>query len=127
MVIFDTSLLVDALIGKRKAIEAIESYRNLENGWVAAISKYELLSGKKFSEQRSMEELFDILSVYDFGDKEAKVSAEIYKALKSSGRLIEEADIMIAGTAIANNEKLVTEDAGFNAIRKLGYANIVVV
>lgn len=126
MVIFDTNLLIDALSGQKKAIETIESYKGKESAAITILSKYELLRGKKFSEQLTIDDMLGVLNVYGLGEREVADCAAIYRALKAEGKMIDEFDILIAGIAVANNEKLVTNDAGFKEIRKLGYSNIIV-
>ncbi len=127
MVIFDTNLLIDALSGQKKAIETIESYKGKENAAITILSKYELLKGKKFSEQQTMDDMIGGLNAYGLGEREVGECASIYRALKAKGKLIDEFDILIAGIAVANNEKLVTNDTGFKEIKKLGYSNIIVI
>ncbi len=127
LVIFDTNLLIDALSGEQKATDAIESYKGKESAGITILSKYELLRGKKFLEQHTLDRLFDNLNLYGLGNDEVEISAEIYKALKTKGRLIDEFDVLIAGITIANNEKLVTNDKDFKEIKKLGYNNFVVI
>ena len=127
LVIFDTNLLIDALSGEQKAIDVIESYKGKESAGITILSKYELLKGKKFLEQHTLDKLFDNLNLYGLGNDGIEISAEIYKALKTKGRLIDEFDVLIAGITIANNEKLVTNDKDFKEIKKLGYNNFVVI
>ncbi|WP_375379271.1 PIN domain-containing protein [Ferroplasma sp.] len=43
-------------------------------------------------------------------------SAEIFKMLRSSGNLINENDILIAGIALQNNNKFITLDSDFSKI-----------
>ncbi len=127
MVIFDTNLLIDALVGEQKAIDAIESYKGKESAAITILSKYELLRGRKFTEQHTLDKLIDNLNLYGLGNSEIEVSTEIYRALKIKGKLIDEFDILIAGITVANNEKLVTNDKDFKEIKKLGYNNFVVI
>ncbi|HUC38774.1 MAG TPA: type II toxin-antitoxin system VapC family toxin [Candidatus Acidoferrum sp.] len=127
MVVFDTNLLIDALSGQKDAIETIKSYKGKENAAITIIGEYELLKGKKFSEQQSIDDMLRDLNVYALGEREIEKSAEIYRNLKNEGKLIDEFDILIAGIAIANNEKLVTNDTAFKEIKKLGYHNVIVI
>lgn len=127
MVVFDTNLLIDALSGQKKAIEAIGSYKGKESAAITVLSKYELLRGKKFSEQQTMDAMIGDLNVYGLGEQEVEESVGIYRALKAQGKMIDELDILIAGIAIARKEKLVTNDTGFKEIKKLGYSNIIVI
>ena len=127
MVIFDTNILIDALSGQEKAIKVIESYKGKESAAITILSKYELLRGKKFSEQQTMDDMIGGLNVYGLGEREIGECASIYRVLKAGGKLVDEFDILIAGIAVANNEKLVTNDADFKEIKKLGYSNIIVI
>ncbi len=125
--IFDTTLLIDALSKDQKAINAIESYKGKENAAITILNKYELLRGRKFSEQQTLGKLMDGLNLYGIGNGEIVTSAEIYRALRTKGKLINEFDILIAGITVANNEKLVTNDKDFKEIKKLGYNNFIVI
>lgn len=127
MVILDTNLLIDALAGRKAAVDVIEAYKGTEGASITVFSKYELLRGSKFSEQGMIEDFVDKFNVYGLGDKEIEAAVSIYRKLKSGGRIIDELDIMIAGIAVANSEKLVTNDKDFIAVKRLGYGNIVVV
>ena len=127
MVILDTNILIDALSGEHKAINAIKAYGYTENVAITILNKYELIRGKKFFEQHMLEELLSNLNVYGLNDVEIGISAEIYRNLKERGKLIDEFDILIAGIAIANNEKLVTSDTDFKEIKKIGYNNIDII
>jgi len=126
MVIFDSNLLIDALSGQKKAIETIENYKG-DNAAITVLNKYELLRGKKLSEQQALDAMIGSLNVYSLGDREVEESARIYQAIKAKGKLINEFDILIAGIAVARNEVLVTRDKDFKEIKKLGYSNILVV
>jgi predicted nucleic acid-binding protein len=119
--------LIDALSGDQKAINAIESYKGKENAAITILNKYELLRGRKFSEQQTLGKLMDGLNLYGIGNGEIVTSAEIYRALRTKGKLINEFDILIAGITVANNEKLVTNDKDFKEIKKLGYNNFIVI
>jgi predicted nucleic acid-binding protein len=127
LVIFDTNLLIDALRGEKKAIDSIESYRDKESAAITVLNKYELLRGRKFLEQHTIDKLIDNLNLYGLENGGIEASVEIYRALKTKGRLIDELDIIIAGITVANNEKLVTSDKDFKEIRKLGYNNFIVI
>ena len=108
-------------------LSTIESYKGKESAAITILTKYELLRSKKFSERQTMDAMIGSLNVYGLSDREVEESANIYRALKAKGKLIDEFDILIAGIAVARNEVLVTSDTGFKEIRKLGYPNILVV
>jgi tRNA(fMet)-specific endonuclease VapC len=69
---------------------------------------------------KQLDELTSIINVLPFGIKEAKASAQIRFQLEKQGKVIGPFDILIAGTACANNATLVTHNIKeFNRIKNL--------
>ncbi|MBF0274747.1 MAG: type II toxin-antitoxin system VapC family toxin [Nitrospinae bacterium] len=82
-----------------------------------AIVLYELEYGiaKSSSPQKRQNQLEEITSqieIIPFANKEAKVAAAIRAKLEKKGEVIGPHDILIAGTAVANNKTLVTRNVG---------------
>jgi predicted nucleic acid-binding protein len=119
MVIFDTSLLIDALRGEKVAIDVIKSYKDKEEAAITIINKYELMKGKKFLDDNVIDLFISSLKIYYLGEEEAAEAVTIHKELTKQGKMINELDIFIAGTAIANNELLVAMDRDFGNIKGL--------
>jgi len=58
----------------------------------------------------TFEEFADLFSVLPLDTKALDISADIYQNLRRQGTPLEDADILIAGTAIANDAVLVTHN-----------------
>ncbi|MGH7885144.1 MAG: type II toxin-antitoxin system VapC family toxin [Thermodesulfobacteriota bacterium] len=92
---------------------------------IPSIVLYELYVGIGKSQTplkliKQIEELISIVSIVTFTDKEAKFSASIRVELEREGNSIGPIDILIAGTALANNSILVTHNINeFQRIPKL--------
>jgi len=122
MVVFDTSLLIDAARGKKYVLDLLDSYER-ERIATTVITEYELLRGGTNQNLEFILELLDRFEVLDFGEEAVKESVKAYKSLKAKGKMINELDFLIAGIAAANNETLVTRDKDF---LKLESSKIVV-
>ncbi len=113
MVVFDTSLMVDASRKRKYALDLIESYSGKEQIATTIITKYEMLRGAPEQYIDFVSELLKRFLVLDFGNDALDETVKVYKNLKEKGKLINELDIMIAGIAEANNETLITKDKDF--------------
>jgi predicted nucleic acid-binding protein len=71
------------------------------------------------SEKEVSEEIMSRFVIYQTSSAAALKSANIYKALKSGGKMINELDILIAGICEANDELLITFDNDFKRIADL--------
>jgi predicted nucleic acid-binding protein len=61
-------------------------------------------------------ELLGSFNVLYLNDVSISIAADIYKDLESKGKLIDDADILIASMAIASNNILITFDNDFRHI-----------
>ena len=113
MVIFDTSVLVDAIKKKKTARALIESYNGKELIATTTINKYEVLRGVTEKDERLVSEWLDQFVIYDFEDSALKEAVAIYKGLIAKGKIVSEFDVLIAGISAANDETLVTSDKDF--------------
>ncbi len=116
MVVFDTDVLIDAMNGKRKALDIIGRHQG-EKAALTIFNKYELLNGRRFVSRPAIEEFVNDMIVYDAGTKEIEAASDIYLRLSEAGQMIDELDILIAGVVLANGEKLVTFDRHFKSIK----------
>ena len=113
MTLIDTSVLIDFLRGRVK---------NLGDS-ISVISLMEVLRVlDKRKRVEVLKELEEIYTVYPIDEKVALEYAELYYELKGKGRLIADLDLIIASTAKAYNEKLITRDKDFLAVKD--YVNI---
>jgi predicted nucleic acid-binding protein len=113
MVIFDTSIIVDASRKKQEALDLIESYMGKEKIATTVISKYEMLRGATEHDSSFVSQLLEKFVIYDFEDYVVKEVVNAYKKLAQKGKMINELDIIIAGITFANNETLITKDKDF--------------
>lgn len=113
MVLFDTSILVDASRNKKYALDLLESYLGKEQIAITIITKYEMLRG---APQQNVDLVLNLLRrflILDFGNDALDETVKAYKNLRKKGKLINELDVMIAGIAAANDETFITKDKDF--------------
>jgi predicted nucleic acid-binding protein len=119
MVVFDSSLVIDALKKKKAARDLIASNAEKERIAITIISKYEILRGTDQKDFNLVTEWLDQFVVYDMDDNALEEIVKAYKKLADKGKLINELDILIAGIASANNEILITTDKDFLNLESL--------
>ena len=113
MVIFDTSLVMDASRRKKAALNLIDSYLGKERIATTIVTKYEMLRGAKKQDEGFVLELFKKFVIFDFEEDALNETVKAYQMLNNKGRMINELDVIIAGIAAANNETLITRDKDF--------------
>jgi len=113
MVVFDSSILIDALRKKKDALDLIDSYSEKEQVAITVISKYEILRGAKDTNKNLVTGLLARFIIYDFEDSAIMEAVRIYRKVKAKGKLVSELDVLVAGIAATNNETLVTRDRDF--------------
>ena len=124
--LLDTNIISYYLKGFESLKEKITE--NIDLLSISTISYYEIVSGlqsinakKRITEFEKFCELIDIINL-----DRASISAscKIYSALKKSGKLIDDIDILIAGIALSNNLVMVTDNTGhFERIEGLKVEN----
>jgi len=113
--IIDTDILSYYLKGDKKVVENLELYlRHFDVIEISIITYYEILGGllaKNAVKQISVFEIFvENNSVILMTDNSAKISAELYSILRTSGKIVDDIDLLIAGIAIDNDLTLVTNN-----------------
>ncbi|OJI08489.1 MAG: hypothetical protein BK997_00285 [Candidatus Micrarchaeum sp. ARMAN-1] len=110
MAVFDTNIIIDYLRGKERAATVISEY-GTEGIAITAVTGYELIKGYVgVAEEAKLNELFSRIKIYPLDSIAMKHAGRLYRELKGAGKLKKEADLLIAGIAIANGETLVTDD-----------------
>ncbi|MEJ2771691.1 type II toxin-antitoxin system VapC family toxin [Stygiolobus sp. CP8521M] len=108
MTLIDTSVLIDFLRGR---------IANLGDS-ISVISLMEVLRVlDKEKRSEALKELEEVYIIYPIDERVAIEYAELYYELKGKGKLIADLDLIIASTAKAYNEKLVTKDKDFLAVK----------
>lgn len=125
MACLDTTFLIDLLRGNPEIEEIKEEvYAREIILSVAAPSVMELWTGACLArtsekEKEKIIELIESLEILNLDEKSARESGEIEAELLRKGISIETEDVMIAGIAIANGEKVITRDQHYARIPKL--------
>ncbi len=113
MVVFDSSIIIEALRKKKAAKDLIESYTEKERIAITVINKYEILRGTTEKDIGLVSGLLSQFVIYDFEDSVVREAVKAHKKLAERGKMINDLDVLIAGIAAANNEILITEDKDF--------------
>lgn len=112
MIVLDTSVLIDSLTGTKRSAPALR--KAIERGerlMVPSLVLYEWLRGPRVRQElEAQEALFPAASALPFGPLEARLAAELYRAVRRPrGR---ELDLAIAAQAIARQAELWTLNPG---------------
>lgn len=107
MYLLDSSFIIDFLNNRNGAVEVMS---DLDHGLVSmgSICIAEVLEGLNGKKVKVFEDMINEIKVYDFTSEEAMVFAVIRRDLRERGELIDNMDLLIAATCIANNLTLVT-------------------
>jgi tRNA(fMet)-specific endonuclease VapC len=114
MYILDTDICVFWLKGNR-SIEMIIEKQGIENVFVTIITACELYFGaynsqKKDDNMSALDDLFSMIGIIQTTSEVARIFGETKTRLKKFGKLINDADLLIASIVIANNGILVTNN-----------------
>ncbi len=95
----------------KKMVDYLDHYDIIE---ISIITYYEIMSGllgkHAFKQLDIFEEFISENIIVPLTKKSAKISAEIYSALRDSGNMVDDIDLLIAGIAIENEMTLVTNN-----------------
>jgi tRNA(fMet)-specific endonuclease VapC len=92
-------------------------------GFIAQIIVLEILRGFEKEKRSSIKDRLEkSFNVIDMDDEITDTYCEIYRKLKQEGKLLPDADLLIAATAIAHNLKLETNDDHFQRLEAFGLA-----
>lgn len=125
MACLETSFLIDLLRGKTAVNELKDELdRNETRLTIAAPSIMELWAGSYAvkgikAEQDKILELIESLELLPLDSRSAREAGEIEASLSAKGIEIQTEDVMIAGIARINGEKVVTRDNGYGCISGL--------
>lgn len=107
--VVDTDIIIDYL---RRRTDVLRTARLHFSCAMTAVTLYELKAVGVRSErqERLIATLAEVLDVLSFDRKSAEQAAEIWRLLARKGELIGLADILIAGTCLANGLPLLTRN-----------------
>jgi predicted nucleic acid-binding protein len=104
MTLIDTSVLIDILKGKLNKV----------GDALSIISVMEVIRVlEKDKRLKVFERLKEIYAIYPIDEKVALEYAQLYYELKEKGITMADLDLIIASTAKAHNEKIITKDKDF--------------
>ncbi len=120
--LFDTSILIDFL---RKGV-----LNNLEiSGSISVVTLIEILRGiQSEGKRRKVKHILEkVFHVYDIDNRVVLEYCNLYTILRQRGRVLSDNDLIIAATARAHGEVLVTKDKAFNILNELNLLDVIVV
>jgi tRNA(fMet)-specific endonuclease VapC len=121
-VLIDTDILSYYFKGDKKVVENFEIYlQHYDLIEISIITYYEILGGLLAKNALKQLRVFDDFVidnlVIPMTDNSAKISAELYAALRQSGKIVDDIDLLIAGIAIDSDLTLITNNQNhFNRI-----------
>lgn len=113
MVLLDTNVIIDYLLGKEKIVKLVNTFPDDELS-MAFVNEYELL---KYKNKRTLDEAIRNLRVYHSNDLSVDASAKAYQSLRSNGKMMSDNDLLMFGICVANNEVLITQDKAFKDLK----------
>ena len=110
--LLDTNIISSYLKGDKRVKEIVSD--NIDSIATSIISYYEIISGlQSINANRRInefEEFCEMIDVINLNKASILASSQIYSTLKTSGNLIDDIDILIAGIALANNLVMITDN-----------------
>jgi tRNA(fMet)-specific endonuclease VapC len=116
MTFIDTCVIIDFFEGDAKVIRKLTELSQKEKLKTTTITEYELLKYKNDLKRQLAEDFLATMTVCTFDKASAAEAAALFRKLSQTGRRVNESDLLIAGTAIANNDVLLTQDKNLAGI-----------
>lgn len=108
--LFDTSVV----------IEMLKKRRQYEYGSISTITLVEIVRGVADSEMAETVTLMkQMFQIYGLDDEVVLAYSRFYQGLKSKKKDIQDADLIIAATAYAKGETLITRDSDFKVLKEM--------
>lgn len=114
-VLVDTDILSYYFKGDKTVVENFRKYLDqFDLIEISLITYYEIVSGLLSKNALKQLDLFDeFISgnlIIPMTEKSARISSELYSALKQSGKIVDDVDLFIAGIAVENEMILATNN-----------------
>ena len=103
--LLDASVAIDYLRGRQEALEVVDAADEL---FASEITRYELLVGVKPSEEELTEDLLALPALVAVDEGIARRAAALAREYRTSHSGIEDADYLIAATALELGARLLT-------------------
>jgi predicted nucleic acid-binding protein len=110
----DTSVIIDFLAGDEKIVALIKELSGKEDLKTTTITEFELLKYKTKFGRNAAEKFLLAVTVYPFDRASARKAGTLYQKLAKTGKMINENDLLIAGTSMSNEDILLTRDQKFS-------------
>lgn len=126
MILADTDVLIDFLIGVEPVRTQIAEYITVEQLQTTAVSCFELLSGASENKRgHAVRQLLEALNVLPLDRAAARHAADLRRKLDRTGQAIGMGDSLIAGIALAHGLPLFTRNTNhFERIENLKLVRI---
>ena len=127
--LIDTNILSAFMRGNSQVIRKTEEYLEKHDTLtISIITYYEILRGiKVLSNETKIKAFHEFMSSCNIEEIDlliAEKAADIYDELRRTGKLVEDADILIAATAMKHGMVVVTDNTGhFKRIKGLKVEN----
>ena len=113
--ILDTDMLMPLFKGVSLMVERARRHQDLYGHLnITIITYYEVMKGHEYVSARDRQKVFDefcrLNNVIPLNQAACRRAAQIYADLRRRGNLIPDADILIAGIALAGDYVLVTQN-----------------
>jgi tRNA(fMet)-specific endonuclease VapC len=124
----DTDILIEYFRGNEAIKKKVESLTGKDNLGLIWLTFYEFFKGifvsGRLDEEKFLQELNETCLILNPSYEAAKIGGEIYAALRKEGRLINDADILVASIVKAHDAVLVTNNEDhFSRIKGLKIEN----
>ncbi len=121
MILADTDVLIDFLVGVQPVKNQIADYIKAEQLQTTAVTCFELLSGADENKRgNAVRQLLDALNVLPLDREAARHAADVRRKLDRKGEAIGMGDSLIAGIALAHSLLLFTRNkAHFQRVENL--------
>jgi tRNA(fMet)-specific endonuclease VapC len=127
--LFDTNIVSAFMRDIPQVVEKIKKYlQHHETLSISVITYYELLRGLKAIDNRRklhlFQEFMSLCLIINIDSDIAENASDIYDVLRRKGQLVEDADILIAATALVHELIVITDNtAHFERISRLKFEN----
>lgn len=124
--LIDSSVVIEYTKGNRVVIDLLDNVKNdLCSSYIVMAELYEGIFRSKNEVEKNIVGFMESLDkIYGLDKRTVKIFGEIRSDLKKKGQIIEDMDILIASTCLANNLALITLNVKhFNRIKDLEILN----